>query len=186
VSDFDDMIRAITRRFAYLEAKVEAQDRYINNIFREGRVTKLHAEDGLAEVDADGLPTAKVPWITRAGTRNVWDPPAVDERVMIINPSGDPGRGLILPGGYSDKFKQPHNKAGEYKDTLGKLDTIETEDRHRKMVKDGSNESRFVVRPGYAKIAFKGGGTPQYVVVTKDGIVMSSTPTIGPDPEPSL
>ncbi|MBC6714790.1 phage baseplate assembly protein V [Aurantimonas sp. DM33-3] len=109
----------LMRRIESLEAQLVAQDRRINNMFREGSIAEVDYEKGLASMDAGGLPTDMSPWLERAGAIRDWTPVTKGERAIFISPSGDPGQGLILPGGYSSQFTQNHNKGGEPTRTVG-------------------------------------------------------------------
>jgi len=109
----DAYFRAVARRFAELEAAVEDLNRRVANLMREGRITGVDYDRGVATVDMDGLPSREMPWVQRAGTVKDWNPPSVGERVTVMSPTGDPGQGLILPGGWSDQNPAPHNKGGE-------------------------------------------------------------------------
>jgi phage baseplate assembly protein V len=102
-----------------LERRIEQLDRRLNNVVREARVTEVDPARALAKVEAHGLASAWCPWLERAGAIRTWSPPTVGERVLLLSPSGEPGLGLILPGGYSDAFGAPHDQAGEFKQTIG-------------------------------------------------------------------
>jgi len=127
--DAQRLIRHLSDRLAALESKNEDLERRVTNMFREATVTKVDAETGMAEVDADGLPSDMVPWITRAGAQKEWDPPTEGERVVLFNPTGEPGLGMIMHGGFSNKFPPNHNRAGEHKRSVGdKVHTTTTQD----------------------------------------------------------
>ncbi|MEE7478425.1 phage baseplate assembly protein V [Methylobacterium hispanicum] len=124
---FTDLVEMLRKELSDLRTKQDDYDRRLNNMFREARVTKVHAEEGMAEVEADGLPSHKIPWVTRAGTQKEWDPPTEGERVMLFSPTGEPGLGMIMHGGYSSQFPQNHNKAGEHRRSVGdKVSTTTT------------------------------------------------------------
>lgn len=109
----DLIFSRLMQRIEHLEAQVNLLQRKQNNIFREGRVTEIDAQSGTAVVDAQGIESAMIPWLQRSGDIRDWEPPTVGERIILLSPTGDPGRGMILPGGYSDQFPQPHQKAAE-------------------------------------------------------------------------
>lgn len=129
MSDFAHYAREIARRLAQLEAENESLRLRLDNILREGRVTKIDEETGKAEVDMHGLPSDKLDISHRSGAIREWNPPAVGERVFVLNPSGEPGRGIVMPGGYSDEFAQPHKKAGESYKTVGATSVLQTGDK---------------------------------------------------------
>ncbi|MBB4267353.1 phage baseplate assembly protein V [Roseospira visakhapatnamensis] len=118
----DTYFRAVERRFAELEAEIEDLRRRLANLLREGRVTDIDYDQGVATVEMDGLPSKKIPWVQRAGDVRDWDPPTVGERVTVMSPTGDPGQGLITPGGWSIDHPAPHNKGGDrYIKTTGTI-----------------------------------------------------------------
>ena len=119
-------ISALIRRIESLEAHLVAQDRRINNMFREGSIAEVDYEKGLASMDAGGLPTDMSPWLERAGAVRDWTPVTKGERAIFISPTGDPGQGLILPGGYSSQFAQPHNKGAEPSRHVGNVTVRQT------------------------------------------------------------
>ena len=116
-----DIFGELIRRIGHLESMVNQQDRRQNNTIREGVVTEVFPDEGTARVDAHGVVTKKVPWLERSGSIREWTPPEKGERVILISPSGEPGQGMILPGGYSDQFPAPHNAGGEKRTTIGNV-----------------------------------------------------------------
>lgn len=129
--DFARLMRFVETEFAELRSRNEELERRVSNMFREATVTKVDAETGMAEVDADGLASDMVPWITRAGKQKEWDPPTEGERVVLFNPTGEPGLGMIMHGGFSNKFPQNHNKAGEHKRSVGDDVSTTTTDKDK-------------------------------------------------------
>ena len=125
-----DVFHRLIQRIEYLERRLENLDRRANNSMREGVVTEVFPDEGMARVDAMGVVSKKVPWLQRAGDINEWTPPTKGERVLLISPTGEPGIGLILPGGYSDKFKQPHQKGGEKVTVTGSVRITQTQDSY--------------------------------------------------------
>jgi phage baseplate assembly protein gpV len=109
----------LIRRVAQLESVINDLNRRLNNTMREARVLEVDAAKGLAIVEAQGGKTKPVPWLQRAGSIRDWDPPAVGERVVLLSPNGDTGRGMILPGGYSQEYGQPHDQLGEARRVIG-------------------------------------------------------------------
>lgn len=116
----------LIRRLRYLEKTVQQLDRRINNMVREAVVTEVFPAEGMAKVEANGLKSKKVPWLQRAGDINEWDPPSVGERVLLLSPTGEPGTGMIMPGGYSDKFDAPHGEGGEKVTAIGDVRITQT------------------------------------------------------------
>ncbi len=125
-----DVFFRLVQRIGYLEREIVRLHQRVNNTFREARVEKLHPAEGLAEVNAFGGQSHKVPWLQRSGSIRDWDPPEPGERVILISPSGDPARGLILPGGYSEQYPQPHDKQAEAKRVVGDTSILSTAETH--------------------------------------------------------
>lgn len=154
--DAQRLIRHLSDRLAALESKNEDLERRVTNMFREATVTKVDAETGMAEVDADGLPSDMVPWITRAGAQKEWDPPTEGERVVLFNPTGEPGLGMIMHGGFSNKFPPNHNKAGEHKRSVGDDVSTTTTDKDKvtktKKVTVSQNEDNHRLQVGKVDI----------------------------------
>ena len=119
MSTFEQYAGVVTRRLAAIETMVAELERRADNFIKEGRVTAVDPATGTVEVNMNGLDSDKIPWSTRAGAIREWSPPAVGERVMVLSPSGEPGLGIAMPGGFSDEYKQPHNKGAEHKLEIG-------------------------------------------------------------------
>lgn len=129
MSDLDQFVSALVRRLRDAEATIERLSLRLDNLVREGRVTKLDPDKGTAQVDMNGLPSTDLPISHRAGAISEWNPPSVGERVIVLNPTGEPGLGQILPGGYSDEFAQPHAKGGESFKKNGATSVLQTADK---------------------------------------------------------
>lgn len=154
--DYERLVRHLSERLNALESRNEELERRVTNMFREAKVTKLHAEDGMAEVEADGLPSDKVPWITRAGKQKEWDPPTEGERVVLFNPTGEPGLGMIMHGGFSNQFPMNHDKAGEHRRSVGDKVMTTTTDKDKvsktEKVTVSQNEDNHALEVGKVKI----------------------------------
>ncbi|XWN29757.1 MAG: phage baseplate assembly protein V [Devosia sp.] len=103
----------LAAKIAKLEATIEQLDRRVNNMFREARVIDTDHPKGLVKVEAAGLVSDWQPWLEVAGGILKWDPPVNNQRVIQINPTGEPGQGMILAGGFSNHFKQPSQSGDE-------------------------------------------------------------------------
>lgn len=129
MSDFAAYAREVARRLAALEAENERLRLRLDNMIREGRVTKVDPQKARAEVDMNGLASDELPWAQRNGSIRDWDPPAVGERVVVLSPTGDPGLGIVFPGGPSDQFPPPHDKGAEFFKTVGSASILMTGDK---------------------------------------------------------
>lgn len=132
------------RRIAQLEAMVESLDRRLNNVMRESVVEEVF-DDGTATLVSHGGKTKPMPWLQRSGSIQDWDPPTPGERVIHLSPGGHLGRGLILPGGYTEQFPQPHNKLGESRRKVG--DSMDTFSGSQRVI-----ESQLIILRGTVRI----------------------------------
>lgn len=112
-----------------LETRIEQLDRRVNNTMREARVTEVDHEKGMVKVKALGLDSAWVPWMETAGAIKTWSPPSEGQRVVLFSPSGEPGQGFVLPGGYSSQYGKPHDQGAEYVLTIGDFRLVITGDQ---------------------------------------------------------
>lgn len=77
--------------------------RLIENLIRFGTIAEVQMKPPRVRVNTGTLTTAWLPWITlRAGADKEWDPPTVDEQVILFSPSGQLGNGIALTGVFSD------------------------------------------------------------------------------------
>jgi hypothetical protein len=118
----------IELREELIEARREIAElhRRMAHIMRPARVTQVDAEKGLFKVayalDDEGNPVES-PWIRYAHRNSkknqVWDPPGVDEQVILFSPGGDVSPlSWIMPGGFYDDIPKNHDKEDEYKRTV--------------------------------------------------------------------
>lgn len=83
-------------------------DRRIENLLQLGTIASVDYANARVRVKAGGLLTAALPWLTpRAGDARTWWPPSVGEQVLLFSPGGDPARGVVLTGIYSDAHAAP-------------------------------------------------------------------------------
>lgn len=133
-------LRLLVNRIAELERRIDDVDRRQNGLLTEGVIEEVDFANATATVLAEGIQTKKVPWLTRAGDINEWDPPTVGERVLIASPAGDHGRALILPGGYTDSVAAPHDQGGEFVRVTGDVRHTQTAEVHKVEVGDTTVE----------------------------------------------
>lgn len=77
-------------------ASAEA-DRRIANLVQVGRVTAVDGGTGTARVQIGDLATASIPVCAlRAGATAVWWMPSAGEQVLVLAPSGDMARAVIV------------------------------------------------------------------------------------------
>jgi phage baseplate assembly protein V len=77
--------------------------RRLANIIRLGQIFEIDYEVAKARVKIGDLETDWLPWIaSNSGANNSWNPPEIDEQVMILSPGGELNQGVILPSLYRD------------------------------------------------------------------------------------
>lgn len=73
--------------------------RLINNIIRIGTIAEVDVTRARVRVQAGDNLTGWRPWLSaRAGTTLDWDPPTVDEQVILVSPAGDLAQSVVLTG----------------------------------------------------------------------------------------
>ncbi len=131
-------MRSIFARLAVLEnhaveevRRREELERRMRNVVRPGRVTQVDPAKNLVKIawaqDEDGkdLESPWIPWVERAGAIRTWTPPAAGEQVLMFSPSGDIStHSWVMPGGFTDQFGQPHDKAAEHKLVVGNAEIL--------------------------------------------------------------
>lgn len=82
--------------------------RLIHNLIRIGTIAEVDHLRARVRVAIGDMTTGWLPWIeTRAGTTRDWDPPTVDEQVLVIAPGGDLSASLVLTGLYRSAHPAP-------------------------------------------------------------------------------
>jgi phage baseplate assembly protein V len=86
-----------------------------------------------------------VPWFTpRAGGDVVWDPPEVDEVVLLLAPSGELGAGVAIPGLFSDGNANG-DRAGLHRRTYGDGTVVEYDRDSNTLTVDATGSSGTVL-----------------------------------------
>ncbi|THK38656.1 hypothetical protein EHS39_09115 [Ensifer sp. MPMI2T] len=153
-------------RIERLERVVQRQSMRINNMIREAKVMEVDYEKGLAIVEAHGVESKPIPWLQQAGDIVDWDPPAVGQRMMMFSPTGDIGRGFLLPGGYTESVRQPHQTGASWGRNLGNTKIFADEDSYD--VETGT----FYIK---ANIVIEGDVTITGSTLTHNGVNVGST-----------
>lgn len=83
-------------------------NRRLDNLLRLGTIAEVDHPSARVRVKSGDILTGWLPWITpRAGTTRAWDPPTVDEQVLILAPTGELTTALVLTGIYRDAHPAP-------------------------------------------------------------------------------
>lgn len=113
------LFAGLIERIELLERVIEEMGVKQNNIIREARVVSVDTEKKVAVVEAQGLESIEVPWITQAGTVLDWEPPKEGQRMLLFSPGGNTGRALLLPGGYTDEATHPSSDGNGFGRIIG-------------------------------------------------------------------
>ncbi|MEM9734189.1 MAG: phage baseplate assembly protein V [Pseudomonadota bacterium] len=124
MDDLPSMLAAMATRITDLERRLEQSS-------RDGRVTEVDHEEGLAKVeigsDKETSITHWVPWTERAGDHESYDPPTVGEAVKVNAPNGEMALATLERGALSNRENRPHRKAGERVDKMGDTTITQTQ-----------------------------------------------------------
>lgn len=96
---------------------IEELARLLANLIRTGVVfaVDLQSRPALVRVASGELETNWLPYLEfRAGTTTTWDPPTVDEQVVLLCPDGEPSAGIVLRGLNSEEIQAPSASADEF------------------------------------------------------------------------
>ncbi|WP_457405778.1 phage baseplate assembly protein V [Pseudomonas sp. TE24901] len=95
-----------------------ALSRMLENLIRFGVIAAVQMEPPRVQVKTGELTTAWLPWLAlRAGSDREWDPPTVDEQVILFSPSGQLANGVVVTGLFSDHIPANGNRAGLHRRT---------------------------------------------------------------------
>lgn len=103
-----------------------ALSRLLENLIRFGVIDAVQMEPPRVKVKTGTLTTAWLPWLTlRAGSDREWDPPTVDEQVILFSPSGQLANGIVVTGVFSDHIPANGNRASLHRRTYADGTVIE-------------------------------------------------------------
>lgn len=93
--------------------------RRLANIIRIGAIFEIDHEAAKARVKIGDLMTNWLPWVnSNSGANNSWNPPEIDEQVIILSPGGELNQAVILPSLYKSNASGnlPNIQSVTYKD----------------------------------------------------------------------
>lgn len=92
--------------------------RLIENLIRFGTITEIQMKPPRVQVKTGALTTGWLPWIaSRAGADREWNPPTVNEQIILFSPSGQLGNGIVLTGLFSDHIPANGDREGLHRRT---------------------------------------------------------------------
>jgi phage baseplate assembly protein V len=82
--------------------------RLLLNLIRKGTVIEVDHDDELCRVECGDIQTNWIRWIAlAAGDTRDWNPPTVNEQVLVLSPGGDMADGIVLRGISSEEIPLP-------------------------------------------------------------------------------
>ena len=85
--------------------------RLLLNLLRKGTVSAVDHAAEMCRVKSGDLETNWIRWCALSAGQTVdWNPPSVNEQVLLICPGGDPADAVALCGIYSDASPAPSHK----------------------------------------------------------------------------
>ncbi len=133
-------------------------NRRLDNLVRLGTVAEIDHGAARVRVQSGELLTNWLPWLTaQAGERKSWAPPAIDEQVLLISPSGELSAGVVIPAIYQDAFPAPSDDEHLTHLVLqdgAVIDYHSNEHKLRAVLPDGGKLE--VTSPGEIKITTEG------------------------------
>ena len=92
--------------------------RLIENLIRFGTIAETQMKPPRVRVKTGGLTTGWLPWLAlRAGADVDWDPPTVNEQVLLLSPSGQLANAVVITGIYSNAIPANGDRAGLHRRT---------------------------------------------------------------------
>lgn len=92
--------------------------RLIENLIRFGTIAAVQMQPPRVQVKTGTLTTGWLPWIApRAGADREWNPPTVEEQVILFSPSGQLANGIVLTGLFSDHIQANGDREGLHRCT---------------------------------------------------------------------
>ncbi|MGR2709564.1 baseplate assembly protein [Pseudomonas sp. IB20] len=103
-----------------------ALSRMLENLIRFGVIAAVQMKPPRVKVKTGELTTAWLPWLAlRAGSDREWDPPTLDEQVMLFSPSGQLANGIVVTGVFSEHIPANGDRAGLHRRTYADGAVIE-------------------------------------------------------------
>ena len=103
-----------------------ALSRMLENLIRLGVIAEVQMVPPRVKVKTGELITAWLPWLAlRAGSDREWDPPTVDEQVILFSPSGQLANGVVITGLPSDHIPANGDRPGLHRRTYADGAVIE-------------------------------------------------------------
>lgn len=93
-------------------------NRLLENLIRFGTIAEVQHQPPRVKVQTGGNLTTWLPWMAwRAGADQEWDPPTVNEQVLLLSPSGQMANGVVFTGLFSDTIPANGDRPGLHRRT---------------------------------------------------------------------
>ncbi|MGB7644401.1 MAG: phage baseplate assembly protein V [Pseudomonas fluorescens] len=128
-----------------------ALSRMLENLIRFGVIAAVQMVPPRVKVKTGELTTAWLPWLAlRAGSDREWDPPTLDEQVILLSPSGQLANGVVITGLPSDHIPANGDRAGLHRRTYADGAVIEYDSvaHHLNATLPGSGTTSLVSKGG--------------------------------------
>lgn len=99
--------------FAEQGYALSEMDRRLRQLIRIGIVYAVDHKNAKVKVKIGENATDWRPWIAGAGGIKTWNPPVLNEQVLVLSPSGDFEQSIILPALYYTAFQAPSDQHEE-------------------------------------------------------------------------
>ena len=100
--------------------------RMLENLIRLGVIADVQMKPPRVKVKTGELTTAWLPWLAlRAGSDREWDPPTINEQVILLSPSGQLANGVVITGLPSDHIPANGDRPGLHRRTYADGTVIE-------------------------------------------------------------
>lgn len=100
--------------------------RLIENLVRVGTIAEIDLVKARVRVRTGDLLTGWLPWTAvRAGADRDWDPPTVNEQVLLLSPSGQLANGVAITGLFSTQHPANGDRANLHRRTYSDGAVIE-------------------------------------------------------------
>ncbi|MDY7559741.1 phage baseplate assembly protein V [Pseudomonas sp. 10B1] len=92
--------------------------RMLENLIRFGTIAEVQMVPPRVRVKTGDLLTGWLPWLAlRAGADVDWDPPTVNEQVLLLSPSGQLANGVVVTGVYCNAIPANGDRGGLHRRT---------------------------------------------------------------------
>ncbi|QDQ24931.1 phage baseplate assembly protein V [Chitinimonas arctica] len=143
-------------------------DRRLAVLLAAGTIEEVrHSPPARARVRIGGWVSAWLPWTSfAAGQVRRWRPPSKGEQVLMLNPSGLPEGGFILPGFNTNQHAQPDQRPHATVEQMPDGAKVEYDWQAHQYLVEAPPNGRIVLRVGATELELRSDGvtlrTPKF------------------------